>query len=715
MEKVHLSFKEQMRLVIPYAYHNIKEQALVVVPVCLYIVLFQLVILRYSILQTGFVIGGIVLVFIGLAFFLEGIRIGLAPIGEIVGNNLPKSSPSIVVLIFAFMLGILASFGEPVLGTLQVAASQLKEEHAPLLYMLLVGKPMILVGTVAFGVGVAVVIGTLRFLYGWSLKPIVLPLVLIGIVLTIIASQDKMLASAIGLAWDTGAVIVGPVLCPLVLALGVGVCRASGKMNPTMAGFGMVGLISVVPITAVIILTFVLYTFNSDLRAKGHHAPAAHTSTLVTNVGAHAAPAGHAAAAPATETHSAAAVPDAAAKEALDSAGAEKIQLPTALEFTVFYPRLRLLTLPSDLKYADYSVKTARLPAEKKRLFLAAYEVSDQHQSIKIKRGFGPEVRAQVPALLTELGYNLRESPVGIFERVYTVTVTDEKALKGSITLKSDVPPGMKKQVAGILASIGYMNSAAVLLDSLVLGVRAILPIFAFLFIVMLILRRKGPQIQQIILALVFAIIGLTLFFFGLTAGLGTLGNQMGSRMPAAFLDYLPLFPAETSLYPTEIGKVIVVIFAVILGYGATLAEPAFNVLGQQVEDVTQGAFKKNLFSQAVALGVGIGAGLGIVSLLYNINLLYLLLPPYVLLAILTVLNQEIFVNIAWDGGAVTTGPVTVPLKLALGLSLSVATGAGEGFGVLALASAYPVLNILLLGMFLGTRKSKVKELQTAE
>jgi hypothetical protein len=92
--------------------------------------------------------------------------------------------------------------------------------------------------------------------------------------------------------------------------------------------------------------------------------------------------------------------------------------------------------------------------------------------------------------------------------------------------------------------------------------------------------------------------------------------------------------------------------------------------------------------------------------------LLYLLLPPYVLLAILTYFNREIFVNIAWDGGAVTTGPVTVPLKLAIGLSLSTATGAGEGFGVLALASAYPVLNILLLGIFLSARKPKEEQVE---
>jgi Protein of unknown function (DUF1538) len=124
---------------------------------------------------------------------------------------------------------------------------------------------------------------------------------------------------------------------------------------------------------------------------------------------------------------------------------------------------------------------------------------------------------------------------------------------------------------------------------------------------------------------------------------------------------------------------------------------------------VTQGAFKKWLFSQAVAIGVGVGAGLGMCSLIYQIDLLKLLLPPYILLFILTLLNDEKYVNIAWDGGAVTTGPVTVPLKISIGIALSHATGFAEGFGILALASAYPVLNILLLGLFVKYKQKKVE------
>jgi hypothetical protein len=236
--------------------------------------------------------------------------------------------------------------------------------------------------------------------------------------------------------------------------------------------------------------------------------------------------------------------------------------------------------------------------------------------------------------------------------------------------------------------------------ESFVMGLRAIVPIFVFLFCFLRFwLKEREIDVPALLVGVVFCIVGLFLFNFGLSVGLGELGNQVGNRLPLTF------HPPEHALYPTALGKIIVVVFGLILGYGATLAEPAFNVLGAQVEEVTQGAFKKWLFSQAVAIGVGVGAALGMVSLIYQVGLTTLLLPPYIALLILTLLNEEKYVNIAWDGGAVTTGPVTVPLKIAIGIALSHATGFAEGFGILALASAYPVLNILLLGLYVKYRE----------
>jgi hypothetical protein len=78
-------------------------------------------------------------------------------------------------------------------------------------------------------------------------------------------------------------------------------------------------------------------------------------------------------------------------------------------------------------------------------------------------------------------------------------------------------------------------------------------------------------------------------------------------------------------------------------------------------------------------------------------------------LFVLTVFNNEKYINIAWDGGAVTTGPMTVPLKISIGIALSHATGFAEGFGILALASAYPVMNILLLGLYVKHREARLE------
>lgn len=523
-KRIEVTFTEAMKILLPYSWHQIKEQIICVAPVCIYLIIFQFTILRYSLSQIGWITGGIAVVILGLVFFLEGVRIGLVPLGETIGDILPAKSKLPTVLTFAFILGILAAFGEPVLGSLQIAGAGVDPQKAPLLYYILVVNPLLLSVTVSLGVGIAVLVGVLRYIYSWSLKKIILPLVALGILLTLLAARQHVLFTAVGLAWDTGAVIVGPVLCPLVLSLGLGVCRATGRSDSGMAGFGMVGLISVIPVAMVILLTYLLSVIFGD-------------------------------------------------------------------------------------NFVITDIRTAA---------------------------------SGVPSILS------------------------------------------------------------VAADSLYLAVRAIAPIFIFLFVFLrFFLKEEGIPTAQFVLGAIFGVVGLLLFNFGLSVGLAELGNQVGHRLPISFS------PPENSLYPTEIGKIIVVAFGAVLGYGATLAEPAFNILGQQVEDATQGAFKKWLFGQAVAIGVGVGAGLGIVSVVYGVNLLYLLIPPYFLLFVLTVLNSEKFVNIAWDGGAVTTGPVTVPLKIAIGIALSHATGFAEGFGILALASAYPVLNILLLGLYVRYCEAK--------
>ena len=149
-------------------------------------------------------------------------------------------------------------------------------------------------------------------------------------------------------------------------------------------------------------------------------------------------------------------------------------------------------------------------------------------------------------------------------------------------------------------------------------------------------------------------------------------------------------------------------LFAFFLGYGATLAEPALNALGKTVEDTTVGVFKKSLLMQTVAIGVGLGIAAGVAQMAFvSIDLTMLLIPPYLLLVVLTFISSEEFVNFAWDSAGVTTGPITVPLVLAMGLGIGAnIPGVSDGFGILALASVGPIITVLSVGLIVNRTSS---------
>jgi hypothetical protein len=190
----------------------------------------------------------------------------------------------------------------------------------------------------------------------------------------------------------------------------------------------------------------------------------------------------------------------------------------------------------------------------------------------------------------------------------------------------------------------------------------------------------------------------MCLFNIGLTYGLSNLGGSAGSLVPAAFME-IP--GADGSpLYRYAVGVTIALVFALILGFGATIAEPALNALGVTAEQLTNGFFKKRTLILAVSAGVACGIALGVTKLVFDLPLVWLIVPPYLLAAALTAVSSEAFVNVAWDSAGVTTGPITVPLVLAMGLGLGNATQAVEGFGILCLASIGPIISVLLTGLW---------------
>ena len=241
-------------------------------------------------------------------------------------------------------------------------------------------------------------------------------------------------------------------------------------------------------------------------------------------------------------------------------------------------------------------------------------------------------------------------------------------------------------------------------LIEIVLGVRAILPLVLFLmFVLLIVLRSTLPNKMVTTYGLTLSILGMCIFNVGLTYGLGAIGAQTGSALPAAFME-LPI-SQFSPIYPEAVGVVLVIGFAWLLGFGATLAEPALNALGLTVQSLTNGAFKKSMLMYSVAGGVSVGIALGVAKLVFTLDLMTMLLPLYLIGIAMTVVSTEEFVNVAWDSAGVTTGPVTVPLVLAMGLGLGNAVSAVEGFGILSLASICPIVAVLSMGLAIQFRQ----------
>ena len=265
--KIKMGGGEVVKLLQPYISTRFMDQARAVVPLAAYLGLFQYIVLQTPVIDASIIAGGLLAVMVGLMMFMEGLKLGLMPFGEVIGNNLPRKLHLGGVLFIAFLLGIGVTFAEPAIGALQVAGSIVDPEKAPYLFTLLNDRAGTTVLLVGLGVGLAAVLGTVRFLRGWSLKPLIFISLTPTLILSIIAFFDPELTKIVGLAWDCGAVTTGPVTVPLVLALGIGVAAAAGKgADSSLSGFGIVTLASVFPILGVLILSFyTAYTVPAEL------------------------------------------------------------------------------------------------------------------------------------------------------------------------------------------------------------------------------------------------------------------------------------------------------------------------------------------------------------------------------------------------------------------------------------------------------------------
>ncbi len=521
--KTKLRPRDLYRLLGPYVGVRFAEQLMAVVPLASFLVLFQFGALHSEVHGWESIALGMTAVILGLMLFIEGVKRGLMPFSENIGYAMPGKFSTPMVLGVAFVLGFMATLAEPAIGALRAAGSLVSRDETPYLHLLLNERSDLLVLAVGFGVGLAVLAGMLRFIFGWSLKSLIIATLVPVLSMTLFFSMDSRLEPIIGLAWDCGAITTGPVTVPLVLAIGIGVSAATSAEDNPLSGFGIVTLASL-------------------------------------------------------------------------------------------FPPIAVMSLGLALSFGDF-----------------------------------PALETAAKITATSAWYEL--SPF----------------------------------------------------DDIIAALRAILPLTLFLWLVQhWWLKEPVKEGKVLVYGITLAVLGMMLFNVGLDYGLTPLGGQAGGMVPAAFAPFQAV--QGSPLYPYWTGIGIALLFALLLGFGATVAEPALNAMGVTVQNLTDGAFTKKLLIRAVAVGVGLGVALGVAKVIFAIPIVLMLIPAYLLTLALTVISSEEYVNLAWDSAGVTTGPVTVPLVLALGLGLGKAVGAQDGFGILAMASVGPILSVLATGLWIRWR-----------
>lgn len=214
------------------------------VPVVAVILVFQILVIRQPLPDLGRLASGLLLVILGLTLFVQGLHLGLFPLGETMANDFARKGSVAWLALFAFSLGFGASVAEPALIAVADEAARVAADggHIEPQDAARASYALGLRLTVALAVGVAVVIGVIRILRGWPL-PYVIIAGYLGVALITPLAPPEML----GIAYDVGGVTTSTITVPLVTALAVGLSSSVRGRNPVVDGFGIIALATLAP------------------------------------------------------------------------------------------------------------------------------------------------------------------------------------------------------------------------------------------------------------------------------------------------------------------------------------------------------------------------------------------------------------------------------------------------------------------------------------
>jgi hypothetical protein len=224
-------------------------------PIILVIAFFQFVVLQQPLPNLGDIFIGLILVVLGLTFFIYGLEMGLFPIGESMAQSFARKGSIWWLLTFAFCLGFGTTVAEPSLIAVAKEAANVAAKGG-IIELSKTAQAEYANGlrfTVAFSVGLAIVVGVLRIIRGWPIHYLIIGGYAMVVIMTSFAPKW-----IIGIAYDSGGVTTSTITVPLVTALGVGLASAIKGRNPMVDGFGLIAFASLTPMVFVMVYGMVI-------------------------------------------------------------------------------------------------------------------------------------------------------------------------------------------------------------------------------------------------------------------------------------------------------------------------------------------------------------------------------------------------------------------------------------------------------------------------
>ena len=218
--------------------------------------------------------------------------------------------------------------------------------------------------------------------------------------------------------------------------------------------------------------------------------------------------------------------------------------------------------------------------------------------------------------------------------------------------------------------------------------IKAMLPLVIVIIIMQFaFVKMPIPLFLQFLVGAVMAIAGMILFLIGIDAGILPMGEAVGAELPK-----------RRSLS-------LIVAIAFLVGFAATIAEPDVIVLTGQIDKVSQGSISDNILIYVIGIGIAFFVAMAMLRIILGFRMAYLLAASYLIVIILSFFTPAEFVPVAFDAGGVTTGPMTVPIILSLGIGFSSVladrSAISDGFGLIGLASAGPIIAVMIMGIIL--------------